>query len=78
MDYEENSVILMGLAALLATGCAEESIDIARNDIYVTSFYNMGWSHTFGNMNLGINNSVSGQYFNEIMDSVKLSFRCKC
>lgn len=61
------SVLLIGLVALFATGCAEESTDVKSDDIYVTSFYDMGCSHTFSNFNLGKNNSVTGQYPNEIM-----------
>lgn len=61
------SVLLIGLVALFATGCAEESTDVKSDDIYVTSFYDMGCSHTFGNFNLGKNSSVTGQYPNEIM-----------
>lgn len=61
------SVLLIGLVALFATGCAEESTDVKSDDIYVTSFYDMGCSHTFNNFNLGKNNSVTGQYHNEIM-----------
>lgn len=61
------SVLLIGLVALFATGCAEESTDVKSDDIYVTSFYDMGCSHTFGNLNLGKNSSVTGQYPNEIM-----------
>lgn len=61
------SVLLIGLVALFATGCAEESTDVKSDDIYVTSFYDMGCSHTFGNFNLGKNSSVTGQYLNEIM-----------
>lgn len=61
------SVLLIGLVALFATGCAEESTDIKSDDIYVTSFYDMGCGDSFGNINLGKNNSVTGQYPNEQM-----------
>lgn len=61
------SILLIGLVALFATGCAEESTDVKSDDIYVTSFYDMGCGDSFGNINLGKNNSVTGQYPNEQM-----------
>lgn len=61
------SILLIGLVALFATGCAEESTDVKSDDIYVTSFYDMGCGDSFGNINLGKNNSVTGQYPNEKM-----------
>lgn len=65
------SVLLIGLVALFATGCAEESTDIKSDDIYVTSFNDMGCTNTFDNFNLGKNNSVTGQYHNEIMAQLR-------
>lgn len=65
------SVLLIGLVALFATGCAEESTDIKSDDIYVTSFNDMGCTNTFDNFNLGKNNSVTGQYPNEIMAQLR-------
>lgn len=66
------SILLLGVAALFATGCAEDTsitddTTITSDDIYVSSFYDMGCSHTFANLNLGKNNSVTGQYPNEIV-----------
>lgn len=69
------SVILIGLAALFITGCAEESTpkDITREDILVSSFKHMGCSDDFdskGTIWLGKNQSVSDTYPNVIIHNL--------
>lgn len=59
------SVLLIGLVALFATGCAEESTTITSDDIPVSSFYNMGCNDNFDyTIELGKNDSVSGTFPN--------------
>lgn len=61
------SVLLIGLVALFATGCAEESTTITSDDIPVSSFYNMGCNDNFDyTIELGKNPSVSGTFPNAI------------
>lgn len=68
-------IILIVLAALFATGCAEENkpTNIIRDDVLVSSFYYMGCSDDFdstGTIWLGKNQSVSGTYPNVIIHNL--------
>lgn len=65
------SVLLISLIALFVTGCADEGTEITSSDIYVSTFTDMGCSSTFGNYELGKNNSVSGTYPNEAVAQLR-------
>lgn len=61
------SVLLIGIAALFITGCAEDT-SISSDDIYVSTFYSMGCNDNFLTpIMLGKNPSVSGTYPNALV-----------
>lgn len=61
------SVLLIGVVAFFITGCAEDTT-ISSDDIYVSSFYDMGCNDNFESLiMLGKNPSVSGTYPNAIV-----------
>lgn len=54
-------LLFIVLSAVMITGCSDDRPD------RVYSFYDVGCSHTFSNLILGKNNSVSGTYENAIL-----------